>query len=719
MNVQNDTLPSPARHMAAPRVTGKSGIRRDIQGLRAVAVGVVVLDHLLKWPTGGFIGVDVFFVISGFLISGLLLREHGRTGRISFVDFYRRRLRRIMPVAVLVLVVATVAVFLIQGLGRVSILLIDSTYSLLFAANWHFAAIGTDYMQARGPVSPVQHYWSLAVEEQFYLMWPILLVLILGVAAKRLKWHDQRALQVLRITVVGLTGGSFLYACWQSAAEPTWAYFSTFSRAWELGIGALIALFAGRLSELPGVLRAGMAWLGLGGIAASVFILNPQSVFPAPWGALPVLATAIVIAAGTGGSGLHTPSPLSIRPMQYLGQISYSLYLWHFPVIIIFRTLFREPQHHLVISAQLILMVMLSVASFHLVEDPVRKSRWLESAPGPRAGQTRATQTNRRGWAKVALVGVGPAVIAILISTAVTAVSARLQDEAQSSKLQVDSAARAAQIKDSLESEEWPTLVPAIENLGPSAWAPEWVVDKCHDVGREDLSRCEYGDPKGGRTAVLVGDSIAISYMPGIRAALENEGWKIQSLTLQQCPAVDIPVLKDRSSGGGSYPACDQHHAWVRQYVAGLHPDLVIMSSTQETTQRLASRATGEEAIREWSNATSSSVTEFAQMAKRVVLLGPPPGGTNLQVCATTLNTPKDCVATSPAAYTSTQAAVLSAVPGDLRNVKAVDTSSWYCDEEKRCPSFVNNTVMYADGGHLTGPYSRMLGPLLRSVLIE
>jgi peptidoglycan/LPS O-acetylase OafA/YrhL len=721
MSFRTDVLPSRALKVMGPRAARKkTGIRKDIQGLRAVAVMVVVMDHMIKWPTGGYIGVDVFFVISGFLITGLLLREHERTGRISFADFYRRRLRRIMPVAVIVLVAATGASMLLHGIGRTATLLDDVVYSLFFVANWRFAATGTDYMQALGPVSPVQHYWSLAVEEQFYLIWPVLLVLVLGWVAKRFRMSPRRAVRILRLAVVGLIGVSFGYACWQSTAEPTWAYFSTFSRGWELGIGALLATLAGRMAQMPDSVRPVIAWLGLGGIVCSVGILNSGSVFPAPWGAAPVLATSLVIAAGTGATSRRTPRLLSCRPMQYAGMISYSLYLWHFPVIVMFQALSPQPQSVFVILAQCALILGLSIASFHLVEDPIRKSKWLESSR--HSGVNRAdAASGLRGWAKIVLVGVGPAVVA-LIATSVLAgvVASRSQARIESAQtLEVDPAKRAQQMKSSLDATSWPTVTPAIENLGPKSWVPEWRDDLCQDVWEPDLSRCVYGNPDGAKTVVLIGDSIAISYMPALRAAFEKEGWKLQSLTLQQCPAIDISVFKDGSTGGVAppYPECDRHHDWVRNYLAKLRPDLVVMSSVQETIFRLANGAKGDDAIRDWSNATTDTLTRLAPLAKQVVLLGPPPRGINLQACATTLSTPQDCIATRTAERAKMQAAEFAAVP-DLPNVTAVDTTSWFCGEENRCPSFVGTTVMFADGGHLTEAYSKMLGPVLRSVLV-
>ena len=155
---------TPAKHTPKPR------FRPDIQGLRAVAVLAVVANHLFGFPAGGFIGVDVFFVISGFLITGQLFREHHKQGRISFADFYRRRVRRIFPISTVVIIVTVAASFVIYLTARAQTVAVDGIWALFFAGNWHFAFLGTDYWANTGSISPLQHYWSLAVEEQFYLV---------------------------------------------------------------------------------------------------------------------------------------------------------------------------------------------------------------------------------------------------------------------------------------------------------------------------------------------------------------------------------------------------------------------------------------------------------------------------------------------------------------------------------------------------------------------
>ena len=246
----------PVRTVGRP----KAGPRRDIQGLRAFAVVAVVLDHLVDWPRGGFVGVDVFFVLSGFLITGLLLREHERTGRISFGDFYRRRVKRIVPAATIVIVATVVASWFVFTSARFGSTLGDAVYALLFAGNWRFALQSTDYFSAQ-TTSPLQQYWSLGVEEQFYLVWPLLLLAVFAVMARR-GGTARQARKVVGAVLGVVVLASFAWALYETAAVPDRAYFSTFSRTWELGVGALLAVAAPLLARLPGHVRPVLSWTG-------------------------------------------------------------------------------------------------------------------------------------------------------------------------------------------------------------------------------------------------------------------------------------------------------------------------------------------------------------------------------------------------------------------------------------------------------------------------
>ncbi len=364
-----------------PQHRDRSG-RHDIQGLRALAVVAVVLDHLCGWPGGGFVGVDVFFVISGFLITGLLLREHERTGHISFVGFYRRRVKRIMPAAIVVLVLTVLGARLIFLQSRFQSIAVDSVWALLFSANWHFAAASTDYFEQNRPVSPVQHFWSLSVEEQFYLLWPW--VMLATFALFRARRRRQARVAVLG-TIVGISLVSFVWALHQSATTAEVAYFSTLTRVWELGLGAALAVSAPALHRIPDRLRPALAWLGLLGIMLAAALLSETAGFPAPAAALPVLATAVVIAAGTHADPHRQQSllaPLTNPVSRYLGDISYSLYLWHFPVIVLLGAYLGGASGAWYYVAALAVMLAASIGTYHLVDSRCATPRcWRGSIP--------------------------------------------------------------------------------------------------------------------------------------------------------------------------------------------------------------------------------------------------------------------------------------------------------------------------------------------------
>ncbi|QCO99582.1 acyltransferase [Arthrobacter sp. 24S4-2] len=702
----------------------KRGVRRDIQGLRAIAVLAVIADHLFHWPTGGFVGVDVFFVISGFIITGVLLREHDRTGRISFPDFYRRRARRILPLAVLVLLATVVASYLLFNIGRTKIIADDALWSLLFGANWHFAAIGTDYMNAGAALSPVQHFWSLAVEEQFYFVWPWLIVLVLGIVASRAAWSRMTAMRILGFALLVVTALSFVFAIWETNTSPTVAYFSTFSRAWELGVGALIALTASTLGKIPAFVRPILAYIGLAGIVYSLFWINPSTPFPGPWAFLPVVSSGLVIAAGCGG-GQRFLTPITNRVSNYVGDISYSLYMWHFPLIVIGSAL--VPAGLWFDLAALVAVLTISSVSYHLLEDPIRRSSWLEP------------KSVRKQLEPLKLSAL-PYLCVLMVITLAVVGGALWNDHARSQPLPAAArvpvappaltngvpsavAAHAAKVLAAATAADWPDLKPKIEELGPAAKAPEWVDDGCLGLQGKSISnpianaqRCVYGPADAAKTAVVVGDSMAISYVPGIREALEPRGYKVLVYTVQQCPAVTVTMLNDDRS---PHPECDPFREWALGEVKKLQPDLVIMTSSAGASGTLASGAKGRAAIDEWKDGALRTFTELSDAAKRVVVLDPPPGGKNLQECRTLVSKPADCATVADERYndiakaTSEAALASPAKPA----VEIVNTKSWFCSPENVCPSFIGTVPVYADTGHLTATMSKTLSPVFVEAL--
>ncbi|MFE3599399.1 acyltransferase family protein [Streptomyces sp. NPDC059142] len=325
-SVQSAERPVPASGGSAP--PPGHAPRLDIQGLRAVAVGLVVLSHAgVAQVSGGYIGVDVFFVISGFLITSLLLRELATTGRVSVRSFYARRALRLLPVSSLVIAVTLGGAWLFLSKARLAEYAGDALASALYAVNFRLAASGTDYLAQNGPPSPLQHFWSLAVEEQFYLVWPLLLLLTWRITRGR------RRLAAVPLGVVCL--GSFAAGVLLTDSSAPWAYFASFTRAWELGAGALLALGAGRLERLPAALAAPLTWLGLGCVTLAALSYDDTTPFPGHHALLPVAGTVLVLAGGCAPAPHGAGWLLGRRPLVWLGGLSYGWYLWHWPLLVI------------------------------------------------------------------------------------------------------------------------------------------------------------------------------------------------------------------------------------------------------------------------------------------------------------------------------------------------------------------------------------------------
>jgi len=377
--------------VSAADQTTKPDFRPDIQGLRAVAVLLVVANHAgIEQLAGGFVGVDVFFVISGFLITGLLIKEAQLGRGISLPNFYARRARRILPAATLVLLVTVGASMLLLGTVRASEVGREALWSAVFSVNWKFAIDGTDYFASGLPPSPLPHYWSLAVEEQFYLVWPALfaavLVLLVGSSARtrRRRRILTRANQLVLAGVIGLVGvTSLVYSVLATAASPNAAFFSTFTRAFELAVGALLAVLLPQLALLPRTARIGLSWLGLAGIAVSAFIFSDATAFPGAIALLPVLSAAMVIIGGTegspgqgnGGQDRGAVLLLGTLPMRWVGDRSYSLYLWHWPILVIAAAYLGRDLSALESAALVAAALVATVATYALIEYPIHKGR--------------------------------------------------------------------------------------------------------------------------------------------------------------------------------------------------------------------------------------------------------------------------------------------------------------------------------------------------------
>lgn len=673
----------PEASAALPRQRTHS-FRPDIQGLRAVAVGAVVLDHLFGWPNGGFIGVDVFFVISGFLITGLLLKEYERRGTISFWTFYQRRVKRIIPAATLVLAATIGASFLLLSPSRFRETAWDALASFGFVANWRFAATGTDYFQEGLPPSPLQHYWSLSVEEQFYFVWPwaMLALLIISTAVLRVPRRHARTIAGAAIAAISIT--SFWWALQQSANEATIAYFSTLTRAWELGLGALIATVSTRLAIRNLAVRTALAYIGLGGIGASMFLVTPEVGFPAPWALLPVLSTGLVIFAGVGGDQPYL-WPLTNRVSGYVGEISYSLYLWHWPVIILLLAVI--PGGTVAFYAwALVLMVGLSVASFHLVEDPLRRAQWI-------VGRSRSRRRRGRlapGWGTVGLVAIGALTVVMVV--ALFTKDRSLPD--------LPPTANPATGVDGSPASEPPCFGAAVLADGceptadPSAVFPA-PANMSEDTGRAyecwieegaAVSSCTYGS--GPTRVALVGDSHAAMLIPALRPQVDDLGWTLSTFVGFNCQ------FRDPSQ------SCDAMGEIV-DTLAGGEYDVVLTAAYRVTASGLPSA----ELERVWSSLPESTTV--------VVIEDSPAVSEEALQCVMRVNfdPASDSCSTPRSEALSSEDSLVEAARAAGRPV--VSMLDLFCVESE-CPAVIGNALVYRDAaGHTTGTFAETTAPFL------
>jgi peptidoglycan/LPS O-acetylase OafA/YrhL len=705
-----------------PRVaTGTTHARRaDIQGLRAVAVVLVVTGHLSGWPAGGFIGVDVFFVLSGFLITGLLIREHADSGRISMVDFWRRRVKRLMPAAVLVLLVTAAASFGLLGAGRALGIVSDGVWSLLFMANWHFAWQQTDYFAADGAISPFQHFWSLSVEEQFYVVWPLLLIGLLFVTARGRRARVRNV--VVGVASVLVAGASFAWSLSESVSAPGTAYFSTLDRAWELAVGALIAALAPQFRRLGAGFGTVLSWCGLAGIVGAALLINDDLPFPAPWAAVPVLATAAVI---VGGSAQHSRPPilLTTTVSRYIGDISYSLYLWHFPVFVLAVAV--VPQLTWVAYP---IGIAFAVVSYHLVEHPAQTSPWLRRSAG-RNDRRSAWRTWRRetgttlrnsglaGVALVTTVGVGvvavqyqPIAIPRAAATAADAEAAALLDgdadeAAAKSKVEYGPAVTAMQeeLATALQAVNWPVLDPSLD-----APVPGGTHLACSDTSApKPLASCTFGPTTASKTVMLVGDSTAAHELDAFVKLAQDPANDIRVLSRAgfACSFVDLRIETDRVD------ECQSYREETLRLIEQHKPDLLVITNSYAPLTVTTGRAP---TIGEWSAGLRAYAERVEPLVGEVMHLTPPPAGANVESCYRPTGSPSACLTTRGGEWKKHLRQV-ETIAHDL-DQRVVDISPLVCVDDA-CPAFAGTTPIKIDSVHFSGAFALKMAPGLKELL--
>ena len=679
---------------------GDRPFRPDVEGLRAVAVLLVVLFHSgVSALSGGFVGVDVFFVISGFVITGVLLRERSASGRTSILAFYGRRCRRIIPAATLVIIVAVVLAYWFLGVGGGSQTATDGRWAAVFLANFHFIATGTNYLASQAPPSPLQNFWSLAVEEQFYVVYPTLFLLVAG--ARGLTLRARLAIGLVAVIIV-----SFVYSVVDTHSNPVDAFFSPFTRAWELALGALVAVCTPWLLKMPARVAASATWIGLGAILIAATVFSSQTSYPGYLAMIPVVGAALIIAGGMNAHSLGAEALLRIPPFRWLGKVSYSLYLWHWPILIIAAEYAGKTTLSVKDNLGWDLVALgVSVVTYRLLENPIRHSVVLR----------------RIRWASVGL-GVGLIVVTLGAISVVSNVASGPSGATTTSALATPAnrplvplhtvlsvVAASGHIR-TLPS----NLVPSVRDLlwHPSSnlGFPPSASGCTPSMSQSTVPSCVFGDRRASRTIVLYGDSHAGMWFQAIDDIAIRSRWKLVILFKEGCPAsfVSVPEYADAI---GDWTACDQWHTFAEDRIRQIAPAVVIVSETSKYRDPAGVRYT----TGQWQQSVRHLFSQIARPKTVKIVIGSPDvpraGGQrcldqhrhDIQVCSG----PPDQV------YALFNNAEQSAAA--RTGARFIDVNPWLCT--KTCSFVVGHYETYLDLDHLTVGYTLFLEGVLTKAL--
>ncbi|MBS0430870.1 MAG: acyltransferase [Proteobacteria bacterium] len=656
----------------APTSRYRLGYRGDIEGLRAVAILLVVAAHAkVRWLAGGFVGVDVFYVLSGYLITGLLVQEIRTTGSLRFADFYARRLRRLLPAMLLMIGISGVLGWLLLAPGEQAAQASAAAAASLWLSNFHFAFQRMDYFAPGSETNLFLHTWSLGVEEQFYLVWPLLLVLAMGAwrAARRTPDARRLAWSMLLVLVAG-----FALAWYWTYAEPQLAFYMMPARAWQFALGALVFLGFGApafdsgmpFSRKQNWLRAA-AWLGLAMIVAAALLLDNRVPYPGWWAWLPSAGAALVIAAGGHGAIGGVDRLLSLRPMQAIGRVSYAWYLWHWPVLLLGAAVIdiADPWNRL---GLVLLSLAIAALSFHFFESPLRRQRRLVARP------------RMAVFASLALMLLAGSVALRWQTVAMLRMQGSEQLPYQLARVDA----------------------PVIYGMGCDDWY--------HSA---DVHACAFGNAKAEHTAVAMGDSVGLQWFPAYARVFDRPGWRLLVITKSSCPMVDVPIFYARI--GREYTECAQWRNRALQDLATLKPDLVILGST----------FTADYTQDQWQQGTRRVLQRLSASAGRVYVMRSTP---TLPFDGPSCLAPRSKLyewLTGPARCTAALADAtrfndvyrwLQAAAAPFPNVRMVDMTPEICPQGI-CRASLDGKIVFRDFQHLTASFAESLGPALAGKL--
>lgn len=649
--------------------------RPELQGLRALAVLLVVVYHVWLNRVSG--GVDVFFVITGFLIVGQLFRASERGG-IRYGPMWGRMIKRLFPAALTVLVGVMAACFLWLPEHRWFQTIQEVFAAALYWENWQLVADSTDYFAQNNVASVVQHFWSLSIQGQFYVVMPLVVGLV-GLVVHRLGWGLRGPLLAV---VIGLFATSLAYSVWLTNTDQALAYFHSLTRVWEFMLGGLLALVIDSV-RLPRWLRIVLGWAGVIGLVTCGLLLQVGSMFPGYVALWPTMAAVFVLLAGATNSRAGADRWLCSKPLEFVGNISYSLYLWHWPVLVLYLSVRGQESVGLKGGALIIsTSFALAVATYYLVEEPARRSKF----------------GIKRAWGGYAFGAV--LLVPVLLLTQGWQVYAEQQ---------------AAAVEVGVNDPNYPGAIAL--TAGYTQWEPfedepapnlfqiphEWsrLPDRTCYPSRHghEVNVCK---SKNGATPkkriAIVGDSHPQMYVGAINPLIEKNDWEVFTIRRPGCPfSVNSELIK------GSQGCVDWNAALIEE-LKDLKPDAVVTMSTYQVRKGLTER-TPPGFVEQWRKLERAGIPVVAFRDN-------PRYGFEPTNCANEKGPDApECAGLRSEFYQ--EVSPYERIPNMPSNVAFIDTSDLFCDQRGKCPPIIGNVRVYMDDNHITGTYMKTMAPIV------
>lgn len=693
--------------IVSPKTTKNGHFRPDIQGLRAIAVLLVLLYHAeVGLFPGGYIGVDIFFVISGFLITGHLIRTAEKHQKINLKDFYARRVRRILPAATVVLIVSAIASLVFLPINRWDNIGSEIVASSFYLVNWLFAR-NTDYLNSFSAPSPLQHYWTLALEEQFYIIWPLLIVALLFGLRRSKSGKAIENFQIRRFIQIGallITLPSLAFSVYVSNLYPSIAYFITPTRIWELGIGALVAAYSIRLEKVHRSIGLLLGVLGLVSILFASLFFNSITVFPGYAALLPTLGAAAVI---VGGMSNRTESGVGIflktTPMLWIGNLSYSLYLWHWPIIVIATYWLGGSITPLQGWILIAISFVPAWLSFKFVENPVRDWDPIKNN----------SSSALKFGASLMLVSALAGAFVLTMQTQLRTNPERPNFISYSNKFlaeenQVNTKKRyGAQAL--FENPDSAINTSSIENVFPSISdalmdRPNYYLNGCESMPLEaNDGSCIFGNPSSDYEVVLVGDSHAGQWAPAIEQIATENNWKLQIITKNSCPFIGTATIRNNQFDS----SCYQWNQEVMDYLIGENrPSHVIVSSStyepasvDDSTIRNGEISQGYSLF--WSQLIDANIDVTA-------ILDIPRPEIDYPECVARYSTNLARCEMSAESALDASGAREQQEAAKYLNIPVIQMTEKICPDGT-CRPIIGDVLVFRDGSHLTATYAESL----------